>query len=276
MKGTRIKEQLFRLLRTLQSGKDPDLFVRNADAAQNAIDIFAGDWVSAFPAKAQVQAGAAPLFEDPRLLWMFGQVDPSGHTVLELGPMEGAHTAMLLDRGAQSVVGVEANRQAFLKCLITKEILDLKAARFICADFVSYLESNPAPVDIVLASGILYHMAEPLRVLHGIAKQAPTLFLWTHYYDAERIATYRGHRGLFVGAETMEWGGFSCEVQKRMYGPHRWHARHRGASTRHSAWLKRDDLLAALRHYGYTQITIGNDEPDHPHGPAWSLVAQKG
>ena len=48
----------------------------------------------------------------------------AGKTVLELGPLEGAHTYQLHQRGA-NIVAVEASKQAYLKCLITKEIVGL-------------------------------------------------------------------------------------------------------------------------------------------------------
>ena len=53
-----------------------------------------------------------------------------GRDVLELGPLEAAHTAALLQAGARSVLAIEANKQAFLKCLIVKELCGLRDASF--------------------------------------------------------------------------------------------------------------------------------------------------
>ena len=51
--------------------------------------------------------------------------------MLELGPLEGAHTYMLDRAGASEVVAIEGNTRAFLKCLITKELLSMPSARFL-------------------------------------------------------------------------------------------------------------------------------------------------
>jgi hypothetical protein len=51
-------------------------------------------------------------------------------SLLELGPLEGAHTYQLEKLGAKSILAIEANVEAFLKCLITKEITGLQVAKF--------------------------------------------------------------------------------------------------------------------------------------------------
>ncbi len=38
---------------------------------------------------------------------------------------------MLENMGASSVIAIEANSRAYLKCLITKEILNLRCSRFL-------------------------------------------------------------------------------------------------------------------------------------------------
>ena len=83
-------------------------FVAGLPSPQNAIDVFAGEWASRFPAKGPaVQAGTVPLFEDPRLGWAENALrELSGQgfadqTVLELGPLEGGHTYALAQLGAK-------------------------------------------------------------------------------------------------------------------------------------------------------------------------------
>ena len=62
---------------------------------QNAINIFAGEWSSRFPAGLAVQAGNLGLFDDPRVHALASKYDalPKWH-VLELGPLEGGHTSI--------------------------------------------------------------------------------------------------------------------------------------------------------------------------------------
>src|SRR5664279_556877 len=79
-----------------------DLYASAAPSAQLAVDIFAGEWSSQFPAELNVSSGPLPLFADPRIEvtidWLGSGVQ--GARVLELGPLEGAHTSMLDRAGA--------------------------------------------------------------------------------------------------------------------------------------------------------------------------------
>jgi hypothetical protein len=42
-----------------------------------------------------------------------------------------------------------------------------------------------------------------------------------------------------------------------------------------SVRLTQDDIIHALRHFGFTEIEQGFVDRDHFHGPASALVAQK-
>ncbi|HEY9709972.1 MAG TPA: hypothetical protein V6D48_17330, partial [Oculatellaceae cyanobacterium] len=122
-----------------------DKYVTSVPSPQNAFDIFKGEWSSKLPEPfAALQAGSAPLFEDPRIDWCNAQFGGfEGKTVLELGPLEAGHTYMIERLGAGEIVSIEANTRAYLKCLIVKELLELKHTRFLCGDFVEYLRTNP-------------------------------------------------------------------------------------------------------------------------------------
>ncbi len=100
-----------------------DIYASEAPSPQLAVDIFAGEWSSRFPPGSDIDGGQAELFEDRRISWMIDQLEGvEGLRILELGPLEGGHTYML-DRAGADVVAIEANQRAYLKCLITKEVL---------------------------------------------------------------------------------------------------------------------------------------------------------
>ena len=165
-------------------------YVHAAPSSQNAVDLFAGEWSSAFPEHAGVQAGPTPLFADSKILLLqeaFGSIN--GWDVLELGPLEGMHTYMLEQMGASSVTAIEGNGRAYLRCLITKEILGLQRAHFELGDFSHVLDEAPRDFDLVLASGVLYHQLDPCRMIAGASHVAPRLYLWTHYYDESMFDT---------------------------------------------------------------------------------------
>ena len=185
-----------------------DWYVKTAPHPQRALDIFKGEWASTLPAPySDLQTGPLPLFGDPRLIWAAGRLGRfEGKTVLELGPLEGGHSWMMSNLGAASVTGVEANTRAFLKCLILKELLGMPRTRFLCGDFVSYLEEEQPRYDIVFASGVLYHMRDPVHLIDLIGRAADRVYLWTHYYDP-RVCGAVGSRRFSTATES-EYQGF--------------------------------------------------------------------
>ena len=123
-------------------------YAKAKPSLQQTVDLFGGDWVSAFPASAgAVNAGKMPLFEDPRMDWAEQHfralgVELKGASVLELGPLEGGHTYMLSKRGARSVTAIEANREAYLRCLVAKELLGVERVNFLYGDAIDFLRSE--------------------------------------------------------------------------------------------------------------------------------------
>lgn len=100
-----------------------DQYVTGAPKPQNMVDLVPG-WVSRLPSQIAVSAGQLQLFSDARIDWAVGELaGVYGKNILELGPLEGGHTTQLLQKGAQSVTAVEANKLAFMRCLIVKELL---------------------------------------------------------------------------------------------------------------------------------------------------------
>ena len=91
-----------------------DTYARDAPNPQQTLDIFAGAWSSQFPAELGLRAGASALFEDPRLqrlIELAGGI--KDYRVLELGPLEGAHSYMMEKAGARSVLAIEACVMSF-------------------------------------------------------------------------------------------------------------------------------------------------------------------
>lgn len=268
-----LKDRLIALFLGLFRKKQAPAFVTSADASQNAVDIFRPEWVGAFPPGAGVSAGSKILYKDDRLIWWDQQEPVSGKKVLELGPMEASHTWQLLNGGAASVAAIESNTRSYLKCLVAKEVLGLSRATFYCADFVEYMSRDAQSYDICLASGVLYHMKEPLRMLQLACQRARTVFLWTHYYDESVIRADICHRHRFLAAQELSWSGYKAMGYYRAYGAARRNIRHLGGSASYSFWLPKDDIIGALRVFGKSDIRICQDDPGHPHGPAITLFA---
>jgi hypothetical protein len=39
--------------------------------------------------------------------------------------------------------------------------------------------------------------------------------------------------------------------------------------------MNRSELLASFRHFGFHDVEIGFDHPDHPNGPALAIAAKR-
>ncbi len=256
-----------------------DYYLTTAPSTQNALDIFKGEWASKFPGDlAALEAGPLPLFEDSRITWaieQFGGV--AGKTGLELGPLEAGHTYMLEQAGAASITAIEANTRAYLKCLIAKEILQLNRSSFLCGDFLEYLRSQPETLkfDFCIASGVLYHMTSPVELLARLAQVSDRIFLWTHYYDPEILARSPGLAARFPSSTEAEYAGFRHTLHRQEYATALNSMSFCGGNNRFSCWMRRDEILACLKHFGLQNIQINFDTPDHPNGPSFALVATR-
>jgi hypothetical protein len=254
-----------------------DSYISAAPSQGNALSIFKGEWTSRFPPPLDsLDAGTTPLFEDPRVTWAITELGGvAGKNILELGPLEAGHTYMLEQHGASSILAIEANTRAFLKCLIVKELLSLKRARFLCGDFRKFVPAGSAGFDAVFASGVLYHMTEPVQLLSDIARTAPQMYLWTHYYDAKITAKNRAVQEHFGSVESGEVCGFRYEQVRYEYQASLEWVGFCGGSAPHSFWLSRETILAALSHFGFRHVSIEFDVPEHPNGPSFALVARQ-
>lgn len=254
-----------------------DAYVRSAPSNRNAVELFAGEWASKFPPPFNdLPAGGVPLFQDSRFAWALNQLGGvHGQKVLELGPLEGGHTYMLERAGAASIVSIEANSRAYLKCLITKEIFNFRRVRYLCGDFVPYLEGTTEQFDFILSAGVLYHMKDPINLLRLISLHTSRTYLWTHYYD-EAVIRANGQLSVKFPSETVtDFNGRSITLHRQEYQESLQAKNYCGGSSEFSHWLTRADLLEVLRQLGFDEVHIEHEKPDHPHGPCLSVVAIK-
>lgn len=253
-----------------------DEYITSFPSHQNAINALPG-WNQAFPDHLGLEAGRVHLHHDPRILWAMEQVGPlEGKRILEIGPLEAGHT-WLLDQQRPAVIdAVEANKLCYLRCLVTKEILQMQSARFHLGDCQLWLEQRPDTYDFVIASGVLYHMQDPIRFIEAIAARTDALFLWTHYADDAAMPEGDARRGAFVGEpEVRHHLGLDIHLHPRSYlGAWKDKAFCGGMHDLHR-WIDKADLLAFLNALGFDDIRIGNDEPAHAFGPAFSLFARR-
>lgn len=203
------------------------------------------------------------LYAAPHIEWLLAR-GVQGKVVVDLGPLEGATSFRCAEAGAREVIGVEASHDFFFRCLVAKELLGHRNVSFLYGDATLYLESIPA-FEVVVASGILYHMADPIRLLRALGR-AREVLLWTHYFQ----------EGLLAGSAP-RFDGFRREDGARLH-------RFRYADTSASAfcggpeavsfWMERADIERIFR-ATFEHVEVVLDTPDHPHGASFALYGAK-
>jgi len=181
---------------------------------------------------------------------------------------------MLERAGAGAILAVESNGRAYLKCLVVKELLELRA-RFVLGDALSYLRTTDASFDLCVANGILYHMPDPVALVAAISQRARRLMLWTHYYDADVARSNARMQRKMRGSRPETRDGFRHTLHEHHYGLALRSAGFCGGTQRTASWLSRDDLMACLTHYGWGDIQTAFEQRDHPNGPSLALVARR-
>ena len=256
------------------------LFATEAPNPQATIDIFADQWITAFPPELGVTAGHVNHFDpqvDPRVSWVQAQL-PQGLTdmsVLELGPFEGYQTALLEQAGATSVLAVEGSQTAYLKCLIVKELLGLHAS-FLYGDALKFLAETNNPYDIVWASGILYHQSDPIGLLEGIADHTDRVFLHTHYFDPSiALPPIVANKMNPKGDVHLTWRGRMIHLHCYDYADSTITNKFAGGPRQFALWMEKDDIEFILTTLGFSDITYGVVDERNPQGPAMFLLARR-
>lgn len=181
---------------------------------------------------------------------------------------------MLEKFGASSILSVEAGTRAFLRCLVLKEMLGTHRSRFLLGDFVHQLKTG-GHYDLVVACGVLYHMVNPVEAIAFMSKVTDRIYIWTHYYDEQKIKSHAALAHHFQSNTPAEYEGFKHTLHRQQYQSRLGNPGFMGGSEHYSNWLSRNDLLGSLRFFGFTNVTIQFDNPDSAAGPNISLLAQR-
>ncbi|MFN9622979.1 MAG: class I SAM-dependent methyltransferase [Cyanobacteriota bacterium] len=257
-----------------------DAYVNEAPSDAAAIDLFKGEWSSHLPGFPDSLSGKSPLFDDPRVHGWINRVtktmpesvaNPSTFKVLELGPLEGGHTAMLSKQG-WDITGIESNSRAFLKCLITANIYRTRA-KFLLGSFEDYFKNLPSDViyDFICCSGVLYHLKKPSETFRRILMHAKSIGIWSHYGSPELVKNLPG-----VFSEDTYVDGLSGQTMmgyKQFYGVALDSNTFCGGGQDYSIWMSKDQILNLLNEYGFSaEIQAVNDSPS---GPNMSIFAKR-
>lgn len=195
--------------------------------------------------------------------------------ILELGPSDGYNTLGMELEGAHDILSIEASTSAFLRCLILKNAMGLQA-KFLLGDFLKYLNQPALSLDLVYASGVLYHLHDPVEFLVRCGEVAPHLFLWTFYFDGEIVREHPHERDRFAADlnERRSVGRATFTYHRRFYEPQlAADPKYQGGLGDYANWLDWNELQRAVDFAGYEIVKIINDE--YAGMPARNIFAQR-
>jgi SAM-dependent methyltransferase len=114
---------------------------------------------------------------------VFPERAPGQYSAVDLGCLEGGHTALIAQAGF-SALGIEGRPNNYERCQFVAEELGLEGLRFACDD-VHNLE-HYGTFDVTFCSGLLYHLDDPIAFLKTVATcTRKLLILHTHFATDE-------------------------------------------------------------------------------------------
>ena len=255
------------------------IFTEASASIKNSIDIAGGKWVTNFKHLGLQDTGSVVLYPDQRLKWLrknFG--DFKGKTVLELGSLEGAHTLQFEEFGCKEVIGIEANTSHFIKSLIIKNIVNRSNIKFLLGNFIGYINNCNRRFDLVSACGVLYHLTNPVELIAAAAKITDSIFIWTVVYNEDMCP--QAHKNLIVGKETLTALDFQYQGYKHFYRRKDTAASQEepafsGGMADHAIWMEKDEVLRALRHFGFDHIEAQTNDHNPHHGQNMLILARR-
>jgi hypothetical protein len=213
-----------------------------------------------------------PRAGDVRVKYLLYFLDLRDLRVLELGPRDGHQSIMLEKLGAKEVVALEGRRENLEHCLRTKERYALDRTTFHLADVEALAEGQVASpfqgtFDLVYSAGLLYHLQKPAAVLEWCSRQAPTLFLQTHYVEEAAADRYEGPE-----FHEMTYRHGDHEYRAKAFEEEAGNLRAGLRAT--SIWLYERDLLTAIERAGFDTVSVlGKDV--HASLPHITVLAER-
>ncbi|QYM80067.1 hypothetical protein K0B96_05460 [Horticoccus luteus] len=155
-----------------------------------------------------------------------------------------------------------------------KEIFQLKRVRYELGDFIRYLEETDDIFELGIASGVLYHLLNPVELIRLLSLRCRSILLWTVYYDEGFMAdnVEVGRRFHETPAETVT-GGFAHKLYRKRYDEALEWKGFCGGGDVEACWLERETILAAFQYFGFRVMEVVDEK--NPNGSAMLLAATR-
>jgi hypothetical protein len=191
---------------------------------------------------------------DARLAYVLSFLDLRGARVLELGPLEGFFSVLLEKLGVRSTVAVEGRAENLEKCRRVKELYRLERTEFVRHDVEALARGDEqpsfgGPFDLVFCLGVLYHLRDPVAAAGWMARQAPAVYLGTHYVER---ADERWYPDRLFSESELESGGERYRGKRFRESPQS----PLGGLSDDSFWLDEHSLVRTLEAAGFTRISV--------------------
>jgi hypothetical protein len=171
--------------------------------------------------------------------------------IIELGPQDGFVTAGLEAFGVGSITSIEASVDSFLRCLILKNTLGLRAT-FLLGDFLRFLHRPAVSASLIYASGVLYHLVDPVGFLLRCGEISKHIYLWTFHYVEEAIRAHAYESRCFTDQSEHQVWGQNFTYFRRWYTPEiRESATYAGGLGDSANWMTLADIERALALAGF-------------------------
>jgi len=245
------------------SEKFPDRYVLDVPSDATAMALQRGGWKFDYETldeegiRKSIASDGRPMF----CSMFFPNFKDQNYSIWELGPSDGYNTAGLEFHGASNVVAIEGNVGAFLRCLLLKNYFNLRS-KFLLGDFLKYLDTESRGPELIYASGVLYHLTDPVSFLRRCSELSPDLFLWTFVYDHELMLNhgYEKHMFAFDQEQVVEVAGRQIRYHKRYYDPIMIEGeKFAGGFESFANWITLDDLMYVLDSLGYRVLQTVED-----------------
>lgn len=251
-----------------------DSYETKKPTKQNIFDRFKGNFATRFPGVDT--GGYADLSDDERIHWCNSLLNLKDKNILECGPLELGHSYMMHNFGCNKITAVENNWFCYLKCLAVKESLKINNVDLLFGDVIEYLKESTDRFDFVVCSGILYHLPNPIELIHLISLFTENVFIWTHIYD-EKSSTMKIQS---IDKAQIEYDGEVYSGGRQNYqdkGNSKLESLYCGGKFKISFWISETDLYKALKKYGFINIQKNEELCDlnHVYGPCISIFASK-
>lgn len=119
------------------------------------------------------------------MAWWPARLD--GMRVADIGCFTGGLALLMAERGAQVVYAVDEIPEHTHQCAFVADVLNARAVRPMCKSLFDLAEAIPAgSLDIIVLSGVLYHLSDMLvglHVLRQLLKPGGTLLIESNAVD---------------------------------------------------------------------------------------------